>query len=148
MTVILPGTPVQIAITLVIVFVDLLFTMKLEPFEDNTDDLLAFTTGVQMVLTLLLAFLLFTDNSGDVSSGALGATMVAINVVSLILLAISLVLLHPKIRKKLEAKKMARETASAPATSIGGQIAISTKVTPIASGSKSHDDGPRLRNWS
>ena len=146
MTVILPGTPVQIAITLLIVFADLLFLMKLEPYEDHTDDFLAFTTGTQMVLTLMLAFLLFTDRSGDVSTGALGVMMVTINLVSLFVFTISCILLHPKIRKKLEARKSARGAPQASEVTGGDQNTISTKVSPIAVGSKSHD-AEVLRKW-
>ena len=112
----------------------------------HTDDFLAFTTGTQMVLTLMLAFLLFTDRSGDVSTGALGVMMVTINMVSLFVFTISCILLHPKIRKKLEARKSARGAPQASEVTGGDQNTISTKVSPIAVGSKSHD-AEVLRKW-
>ena len=111
MAVILPGSPAQLVIAILIVFIDLLFTMKLEPFQDNTDDLLAFITSLQMVLTLLLALTKCVYDSripqgGDGANvdGPIGFVMTVLNMLAFIFFLLSVVLLHPHVRQCLEKK--------------------------------------------
>ena len=131
MSVILPGSPAQLLIAILIVFIDLLLTMKLEPYQDTTDDLLAFVTSFQMVITLLLALTkcVFDSSSpqeGDSANldGPMGIVMTLLNMLAFFAFIISVLVLHPKVRRCIEK----RTSESTKKESTSGHT--STKVAP------------------
>ena len=61
MTVIDPGSSVQLIIAMLVVLFNMLLILKLAPFVDNADDWLSFTTSLQMLLTILGGLALQSD---------------------------------------------------------------------------------------
>jgi hypothetical protein len=100
MTIIEPGTSVQLVIALLVVLFNMLLILKIGPFVDDADDWLSFTTSLQMLLTLIGGLLIKTDNPVNPSydPGVMGTLLVVINSVGLVALAFSIVAMHPNVR--------------------------------------------------
>jgi hypothetical protein len=108
MTIVAAGSSAQMVIALLIVLINLLLVLKLGPFVDETDDWLAFLTSMQMLLTLLGGLLIMTDDSTKPTydSTFMGVTMVVVNSFGFFALLISLIMLHPKCRKRINGPKV------------------------------------------
>ena len=76
--------------------------LKLGPFVDSTDDWLAFLTSMQMLSTLLGGLLIMMDDPTKPTYDPtfMGVTMIVVNSFGFFALLISLIMLHPKMRKK------------------------------------------------
>ena len=100
-----PGSPAQIVIGLLIVLIDLLIVLRVTPYRDIADDYLSFCTGFQMLMTLLGGLLIKTDDPSERNFNvvSIGSLLVAINSMGFVMLAFSLLSLHPKVRAKLNA---------------------------------------------
>ena len=128
MTIVASGSSAQLVIALLIVLINLLLVLKLGPFVDSTDDWLVFLTSMQMLLTLLGGLLTMTDNKDDPTydSTFMGVTMILVNSFGLFALLISLLMLHPKIRKRCNKTENEQEED----VNLEKKK-TSTKVTPI-----------------
>ena len=106
MTIVAPGSSAQLAIALMVVLVNMLGELKISPFADETDDYLSFLTSFQMLVTLLAGLLLMTDDPTDAmyDPDLMGVTLVVVNSFGFIALTFSLIALHPKCRKRLNAR--------------------------------------------
>ena len=147
MTIIAQGSSAQLVIALLIVMVNMLLTLKLGPFVDAADDYLSFLTGGQMYLTLLGGLLILMDNPGDPTYDAtfMGTTMVIVNSFGFFALLLSLLLLHPKCRKRVNGEKGGRgATAGTTAGDDGSSNSNSTKVLP----EPERIEAEELRRWS
>jgi preprotein translocase subunit SecG/uncharacterized protein YneF (UPF0154 family) len=149
MTIVAAGSSAQLAIALLVVLVNLLMVLKLGPFVDSTDDWLAFLTSMQMLLTLLGGLLIMTDNTDEPTYDPtfMGVTMIVVNSFGFFALLISLIMLHPKMRKKcnkVEQNVDDRNLSSGTCT---------TKVTPMRHrdvkivDEEKEDEDRALRNW-
>jgi hypothetical protein len=116
MTIIAAGSSAQLVIALLIVLIDLLLVLKLGPFTDDSDDILSFLTSCQMFLTLLGGLLIMTDNpiKPTYDPTFMGITMVIVNSFGFFALIMSLVLLTPKCRNKMNGQKKVDVTKVAP----------------------------------
>ena len=103
MVVVAAGSSLQLVIALLVVLVNLLLVLKVAPFADNTDDFLSFLTSGQLLLTLLGGLLLYTDNPEDPSynSESMGWAMIGINLLAFVALFVSILMLIPCIRRKV-----------------------------------------------
>ena len=106
MTVIAPGTSLQVVIAFLIVMVNMLLVLKLAPFADETDDWLSFLTSFQMMITLLGGLIMVMDETPVESRGFtdpdnMGALLVFINSIGFFAFAFSLILLHPSVRNRV-----------------------------------------------
>merc|ERR1712072_1088566 len=101
-----PGTSIQLVVGILVVLFNMLLVLKVAPFVDSTDDWLSFLTSMQMLLTLLGGLLLLTDypDKPVYPSHVMGGIMVFINSLSFVALAMSLIGLHPKVRKCINAR--------------------------------------------
>jgi hypothetical protein len=126
MTIVAPGSSAQLAIALMIVLVNMLGVLKIGPFADETDDYLSFLTSFQMLVTLLAGLLLMTDDPTDAmyDPDLMGVTLVVVNSFGFIALTFSLIALHPKCRKRLNA----RHVNALQERKSGGHT---TKVAPV-----------------
>ncbi len=99
------GSSAQLVVGMMIVMANLLFTLKLGPFVDDTDDALSFLSSLQMFFTLLLGLLLKTDDVTDPTYDhqSMGVLLVLLSVLPFLALAASLALLHPKVRARANA---------------------------------------------
>jgi hypothetical protein len=161
LTIIAPGSPVQLVVAIVIVLFDLLVQLKLGPYKDFTDDVLSFLVSLQLTMTLILGlFLSSVDQQGtDVDEEFIGFALILLNSVSFFALFISLILMHPKLRKKVN---ICGDGAGGPKTaSRGGEEQetndrssgeskkvekSSTKVVPVAKTTKTKQSED-LKNW-
>ncbi len=100
MTVIASGSSIQVTIALLIVLINMLAVLKLAPFVDDADDWLSFLTSFQMTMTLLGGLLLTMSDpeDPDFDPDSMGAFLIAINSIGFFALALSLSMLHPKVR--------------------------------------------------
>ena len=57
-----PGTPFQAAIAILISVTYTCLVLKTAPFEEDSDDVIAFVTEVQLAFTFFVGFALLTDN--------------------------------------------------------------------------------------
>ena len=116
MTIIAAGSSAQLVIALLIVLIDLLLVLKLGPFTDDSDDILSFLTSCQMFLTLLGGLLIMMDNpiKPTYDPTFMGITMVIVNSFGFFALIMSLVLLTPKCRNKMNGQKKIDVTKVAP----------------------------------
>ncbi len=107
MTVIAVGSSLQIVIALLIVLIYLLLVLKLAPFQDETDDWLSFLTSFQMLITLLGGLIMTMDASEAQSQTYdpenMGTLLVFVNTIGFFAFAISLLLLHPTVRGRVDA---------------------------------------------
>ena len=127
MTIIEPGSSVQLLIALLIVQTNMLMVLKKGPFVDAADDWLAFLTSGQMFLTLLGGLALMSaDSSETYESNLMGYAMIVINSCGFVALFLSLVMLHPRCRTRL-----------------GGGNRNSTKISP----EEDQSDGQQVRAW-
>ncbi len=129
MTVIGAGSPIQIIIALLIVLFNMLAVLKIGPFVDEADDWLSFLTSFQMLMTLLGGLILKMQMSASADAKfdteAIGILLIVINCMGFLALAISIVALHPKVRKCINnCSKNKDEDKSEAGES-------STKVVPI-----------------
>ena len=98
-----PGTTLQIVAAIAIVVANMLFTLKVAPFADQTDDWLAFLTSLQLFVTLFGGMLLSTTNS-EWNEGGMGTFLVVINSFGFICMLLSIIAMHPRIRKCINGK--------------------------------------------
>ena len=100
MCVIATGSSAQILIAILLVLFFMLLVFKTAPFVDDVDDWLSFLTSLQMLLTLLGGFALLTDSGSTktYNRDTFGHVLVMINCTSLIVLLLSIVALHPRVR--------------------------------------------------
>ena len=61
-TTVSPGTPFQAAIAILISVTYTCLVLKTAPFEEDSDDVIAFVTEVQLAFTFFVGFALLTDN--------------------------------------------------------------------------------------
>jgi hypothetical protein len=138
-TILAAGSSVQLVVAFLIVLFNMLLILKLGPFIDDADDYLSFLCSLQMLLTLLGGILIKTDNSLDPSydESFMGPLLVMINSLSFFALALSLIMLHPKVRKIIADKQKnnsttrkskvvpvsAKETTESPAPTIPAPLA-------------------------
>ena len=151
MTVIAAGSSAQLVIALLIVLINLLLVLKLGPFVDNADDWLAFLTSMQMLLTLLGGLLLMTDDptKPTYDSTFMGVTMVVVNSFGFFALLISLIMLHPKCRKRINGPKYEEEVDKVDEMEDDMNLErkkTSTKVTPIKSVRKQSGNKKKIQN--
>ena len=136
MTVIAPGTSLQIVIALLIVLINMLLVLKLAPFVDEADDWLSFLTSFQMLTTLLGGLIMAMDTTEANSRtytdpDSMGSLLVFVNSLGFIAFAISLLVLHPKVRARVDAYFERKEEADS--------VSL-TKVKPDARGSEGAAD--------
>ena len=62
-TLIAPGTPLQVAIALFICVSYCCVVLKTAPFEEDSDDVISFITEVQLSVTMFIGFALLTDTN-------------------------------------------------------------------------------------
>ena len=129
MVIVASGSSLQLVIALVVVLINLLLVLKVAPFADYTDDWLSFLTSFQMLLTLLGGLLLFTDNPSNPSydSANMGLGLMVINSFAFVALFVSILMLTPCCRKKIN--------------KLGGDGGNSTKVLPR------DGDGLKFADW-
>ena len=151
MTIIAPGSSAQLTIALLIVLTNLMLLLKVGPFVDNVDDWLSFLTSLQMLLTLLGGLLLMTDDptKPTYDSNFMGMTLVVVNSLGFLALFVSLVSLHPKVRKCMGSQDDV----------VGGGGKGLVKVTPVGNVEEmeandqskedtgSTDTGNTLKEW-
>jgi hypothetical protein len=120
LTVVAPGSSVQVVIAIIVIMINMLIVLKYGPFADPADDFLSFATSIQMVFTLLVAILLMTDqNSAYYDATYMDAILIVVNSFSLIALTFSIAAMHPKVRAKLNR------------FGSDGKSAALAKVTPV-----------------
>ena len=132
MTVIDPGSSVQLIIAMLVVLFNMLLILKLAPFVDNADDWLSFTTSLQMLLTILGGLALQSD-PGKFNEALMGPLLVTINSVGFLVFALSLATLHPKVRawlNKLEEKSTNGDDAAPIKENDVIDLPSSSKVLP------------------
>ena len=102
MTVIASGSSAQLVIAMLIVMANMLLVLKLGPFIDAADDVLAFTTSLQLMLTLLGGLLIATDDSSNKTYDPqfMDTAMILVQIPGFVGFLLSLLLLNPKIREK------------------------------------------------
>ena len=100
MTIIAAGSSAQLVIALLIVLLNMLAVLKLAPFVDEADDWLSFLTSFQMVMTILGGLLMMMNDPADpdYDSAFMGDLLIGINSIGFFALAVSLSMLHPKVR--------------------------------------------------
>jgi hypothetical protein len=143
LTVVAPGSTVQVIIALVVILINMLFVLKHEPFADPADDFLAFATSLQMVFTLLVAILLMTDTDSKYYDVVYtDIALVVVNSISLFALFFSIAAMHPKVRAKLnsigrgrDAERKGKAAITTTKTTTKTTKEGSSKVVPISSGS-------------
>jgi predicted outer membrane repeat protein len=125
MTIIAAGSSAQLIIAMLVVLTYTLAAIYAKPFEGESDDVLSSLTSIQLFLTLLGGLAMFTDdrNNPTYDSEYMGVALCAVNAVGFVAFALSLVMLHPKIRRMVNTHE---ETRSAQQTEKGG----GTKVSP------------------
>jgi hypothetical protein len=74
-----PGSTAQILVGVLITLVYFSFVMKLEPYEDYSDDILQTISTVQILLTLLMGFALRSDDNGLYESGTITFILIFAN---------------------------------------------------------------------
>merc|ERR1712166_969320 len=134
MTIIASGSSAQLVIALLVVLLNLLLVLKLGPFVDNADDWLAFLTSMQMLLTLLGGLLIMTDDSTKPTydSTFMGVTMVVVNSFGFFALLISLIMLHPKCRKRINGKQINTKTNRSKVRVTPNSTTTTTTTTTMA----------------
>ena len=105
MTVIAAGTSLQIVIALLIVLINMLLVLKLAPFVDAADDWLSFLVSFQMLITLIGGLVMLMDTTEAESRtytdpDNMGSLLVFVNSLGFFAFAISLLILHPKVRAR------------------------------------------------
>ena len=104
------------------------FTLMKAPFKDIVDDWMSFLTSLQLMLTLLIGFAMMDDRKkGDYDRGIMDALLIIINSAAFVALFVSIVLLHPKLRKYFASQE---ESTSKQIQATG---ASSTKIRPTVS---------------
>ena len=133
MTIVAPGSSAQLVIALLIVMVNMLLILKLAPFLDDADDMLAFLTSVQMMLTLLGGLLLMTDNPTDPTydPNFMGVTLVVINAFGFVALMFGLVALHPAVRRRINNFGAPKKKEPEKGDDGGSDTGSSTKIVPV-----------------
>jgi hypothetical protein len=125
-----------------IVSINLLVILKLAPFVDDADDYLSFLTSCQMFLTLQGGLLIMTDDSTKPTydPNFMGDALCVINGVGFLALVASLMMLHPKCRKKMNGKQALQRKRKRKRKRGGesGSSRNSSKVVPAENG---------IRNW-
>eukprot|EP00946_MAST-07B_sp_MAST-7B-sp1_P003955 g3955.t1 len=104
--VIVAGIILYVVIALLIVLVNMLLVLKLAPFADEADDWLSFLTSFQMMITLLGGLMMVMDNTqiesrGVTDPGTMGSLLVFVNLIGFFAFALSLALLHPSVRNRV-----------------------------------------------
>jgi hypothetical protein len=117
MCIVAAGSPLQLAIAIMIVLFNLLLVLKLAPFVDDTDDWLAFLTSLQMLITLFAALLMYSDadikmpllsadgSVEDRDFNSMGVLLVIVNSVGIVALVVSLITMHPKVRQCINTRE-------------------------------------------
>ena len=153
MTVIDPGSSVQLIIAMLVVLFNMLLILKLAPFVDNADDWLSFTLSLQMLLTILGGLALQSD-PGKFNEALMGPLLVTINSVGFLVFALSLATLHPKVRawlNKLEEKSTNGDDAAPIKENDVIDLPSSSKVLPTNGPEEEKQEGDSdddVRNWS
>ena len=143
MTIIAAGSSLQIVIALLIVLVNMLLVLKLAPFQDVADDWLSFLSSFQMFITLLVGLLLMMDTQEQkdktYDQGSMGSLLIFVNSLGFFAFALSLALLHPKMRAWVD--RLGTTTGSK-----NGATRAGAKVVPK---SKEHTELElqKLRQW-
>ena len=154
MVLIAPGSPVQLLVAIFVVLIFLLLVLKVAPFVDNTDDWLSFLCSFQMLVTLLSGFAMLTDNKeGEKKfpSNSMGPILIVMNSMAFVALAISILLLLPKCRQKVNGGNSDESKESKQKNN------NKTAVVPIENDNNNNNDQTRkkftaeeddaLKNW-
>eukprot|EP00946_MAST-07B_sp_MAST-7B-sp1_P001651 g1651.t1 len=154
LTVVAPGSTVQVVIGIIIVLFNLLYVLKTGPFADPADDFLAFSTSLQMIFTLLVAILLMTNkDTTQYDPNFADVVLVMVNSFSMLALMFSIIAMHPKIRKKLNNWKSEKKKVKT-TKSTGSDV--TTKIVPVSPSMKTgnaaklaphEDEVDDLRTW-
>jgi hypothetical protein len=162
------GSSAQLVAGMLIVLANMLLVLQLGPFVDRADDVLSFLGSLQMFLTLLMGLLLKTDDPNDPTYDHqfMGVILVLVNMLPFLALAVSLALLHPKVRARVN---RCRATAANGEDCVENEAKTQrqkekqqqqqqqqqkdTKVTPSAitpsaPDRKDNDDADSVRSWS
>ena len=83
MCAIMPGSPVQLLVALLVILAYLLLVLKAGPYKGNLEDSLAFLTSLCLSLSLILGFAIITDNPNEqvFDTTIMGGVLVVINVI-------------------------------------------------------------------
>ena len=149
MCIIAAGSAAQLLVASLIVLFFMLLVLKLGPFEDEVDDWLSFLTNLQLLLTLLAGFALITKDSKasqmtPTQVSHLDSVLVAINSLALIALLLSIIGLHPKVRRWMEEHHSQHEKMTMD-EDVASIKEASNKVHPTTG--PADDDAEGLRNW-
>jgi hypothetical protein len=141
MTIVKPGSSAQLSIALIIVLFNMLLELKLAPYADEADDWLAFLTNIQMLLTIQGGLLLMTDDSSvpTYDKRLMGITLVVVNSFGFVAFFLSLLVLHPSIRNRLEKYTDAKQKKRS-GTKIVPQSGAEKKKNDITTKTTNHSD--------
>jgi hypothetical protein len=128
MCAIMPGSPIQLLIALLIVLGYLLVVLKASPYKGILEDTLAFVTSLCLSLSLILGFAIITDTSDAkvFNMTTMGMVLIAINVLPFFFLMYALLKI---VRKGSDVGILAEEKTADNQTFASGSKG-STKVTP------------------
>ena len=128
MCAIMPGSPIQLLIALLIVLGYLLIVLKASPYKGILEDTLAFVTSLCLSLSLILGFAIITDTSDAkvFNMTTMGMVLIAINVLPFFFLMYALLKI---VRKGSDVGILAEEKTADNQTFASGSKG-STKVTP------------------
>jgi hypothetical protein len=93
MCAIMPGSPVQLLVALLVILAYLLLVLKAGPYKGNHEDSLAFLTSLCLSLSLILGFAIITDDNPDkqvFDTAIMGVILVVINVTPFLFLLFAL----------------------------------------------------------
>ena len=82
MCAIMPGSPVQLLVALLVILAYLLLVLKAAPYKGDLEDRLAFLSSLCLCVSLILGFAIITDNPDKqvFDTTSMGAALVVINV--------------------------------------------------------------------
>ena len=119
------------------------------PFEDAVDDWMSFLTSLQLMLTLLIGFAMMEDQSGgEYNRETMDALLIVINSAAFFALFVSIVLLHPKLRRyfsdQQESTSEHIETNPATSTKVRPSVSQTNGATENGTGTSPAED----RAWT
>ena len=142
MCAIMPGSPIQLLIALLIVLSYLLIVLKAAPYKGILEDTLAFVTSLCLSLSLMLGFAIITDTSDAkvFNMTTMGIFLIAINVLPFFFLIFALLKIVRKgsdvgiiAEKKTAESNVTVLDSTSDNQTFNGRSKGSTKVTPAKS---------------
>ena len=79
LSVVEPGSPVQMVVAILVMQGFLLTVLKLAPYKNHTDDWMSFVTSLALVLTTLGGLVLIMDENGKFDADAVGTGIIVLN---------------------------------------------------------------------